>query len=127
MRAAVGDSMQPARYVGSEAQVLGLEAEIILLMAKQIDYKIGFLLMEFSCFIASVESCKADMCAGSSLTSEKIWNGHRYILLYCVFNFGGKIMRKLIKRIVGGKIPKKIIPMVTMADEDSPINRPIAA
>ena len=40
--------MQPARYVGSEAQVLGLEAEIILLMAKQIDYKIGFLPMEFS-------------------------------------------------------------------------------
>ena len=36
-------------------------------------------------------------------------------------------MRKLIKRIVGGKIPKNIIPMVTMADEDSPINRPIAA
>ena len=69
MRAAVGNSMQPARYVGSEAQVLGLEAEIILLMAKQIDYKIGFLLMEFSCFIASVESCKADMCGVSSLTS----------------------------------------------------------
>ena len=71
VRVAVGDSMQPACYVGSDGQVLGLEAEIILLMAKQIDYKVEFLPMEFSSLIASVESGKADMCSGSLIITDE--------------------------------------------------------
>ena len=62
---AVGDSMKPSSYVGSDGEVLGLEPEIILLIAKQLNYSVEFVPMEFSALIASVEAGKADMCAGS--------------------------------------------------------------
>lgn len=71
VRVAIGDSMQPACYVGSDGQMLGLEAEIILLMAKQIDYKVEFLPMDFSSLIACVESGKADLCAGSLIITDE--------------------------------------------------------
>ncbi len=71
IRVAIGDSMQPACYVSSNGQTIGLEAEVILLMAKELDYKVEFIPMEFSALIASVESGKADMCAGSLIITDE--------------------------------------------------------
>ncbi len=82
VRVAVGDSMQPACYVGSDGQVLGLEAEIILLMARQLDYKVEFLPMEFSSLIASVESGKADMCAGSLIITDERKKALNFVAYY---------------------------------------------
>ena len=48
VRVAVGDSMQPASYVNAAGDVLGMEAEIILMMAKKLDYKVEFMPMEFA-------------------------------------------------------------------------------
>lgn len=42
-------------------------------------------------------------------------NGHRYFLLYCVFNFGGKIMSKTIKSTADKTVPKNTVPVVTIA------------
>ena len=40
-------------------------------------------------------------------------NGHRYFLLYCVFNFGGTIMRTALSQNEG-KIPKDKMPMISI-------------
>ena len=40
-------------------------------------------------------------------------NGHRYFLLYCVFNFGGTIMRTALSQNEG-KVPKDKMPMVSI-------------
>lgn len=71
VRVAVGDSMQPASYVNAAGDVLGMEAEIILMMAKKLDYKVEFMPMEFASLIATVESGKADLCAGSLIITEE--------------------------------------------------------
>lgn len=42
-------------------------------------------------------------------------NGHTYFLLYCVFNFGGKIMRKAIEKGAGVNIAENQVPMITIA------------
>ena len=71
VRVAICDSMQPSAYLSADGQVLGMEAELILLLAKQLNYKVEFLPMEFSALIASVEAGKADMCAGTLIITEE--------------------------------------------------------
>lgn len=71
VRVAIGDSMQPACYINADGDVLGMEAEIILKMAKELDYKVEFMPMEFAALIASVESGKADFCCGSIIITEE--------------------------------------------------------
>ena len=71
IRVAVGDSMQPAAYINAAGDVLGFEPEILLMIAKKLDYKVEFIPMEFAALIASVESGKADVCAGSLIITEE--------------------------------------------------------
>ena len=71
IRIAMGDSMQPAAYINAAGDVLGFEPEIILMMAEKLDYKVEFVPMEFAALIASVESGKADACAGSLVITEE--------------------------------------------------------
>ena len=71
VRVAVGDSMQPASYINAAGDVLGFEPEIILMIAEKLDYKVEFIPMEFAALIASVESGKADFCAGSLIITEE--------------------------------------------------------
>ena len=66
--------MQPAAYINAAGDVLGFEPEILLMIAKKLDYKVEFIPMEFAALIASVESGKADVCAGSLIITEERCN-----------------------------------------------------
>ena len=98
IRVAVGDSMQPAAYINAAGDVLGFEPEILLMIAEKLDYKVEFIPMEFAALIASVESGKADVCAGSLIITEerqKVLNFLPYhetafVLIVCAENSSGE-------------------------------------
>ena len=65
IRVAACDSLEPMSYISGDGELKGMEIELILMMAKELDYKVSFTPMEFSGIIAAVESGKADICCGS--------------------------------------------------------------
>ncbi len=71
VKAAVCDTLEPMSYVGANGQTMGFDNELILLMAKQLDVHVDFIGMEFSAILASVQSGKALLGAGSIIISEE--------------------------------------------------------
>ena len=72
IRVAACDSLEPMSYISGDGELKGMEIELILMMAKELDYKVSFTPMEFSGILAAVESGKADICCGSLIiTAER--------------------------------------------------------
>lgn len=59
-------------YVGSGGEPLGLEIDLMLLVARELDMKVEMTTCEFASLIAALESGKADVASGSmSITEER--------------------------------------------------------
>ena len=71
VQAAVCDSLEPMSYVGEGGQPKGFDVEMILLIAKKLDVHVVFTAMEFSAVMASVESGKAAIGAGSIIVTDE--------------------------------------------------------
>lgn len=71
VKAAVVDTVEPMSYTGQNGQLIGFDIEIILLMAKELDVHVEFIGMELSAILASVQSGKALLGAGSIIVSEE--------------------------------------------------------
>ena len=65
------DSLEPMSYMGAEGQLLGLDIETILLIAKELDVHVTFLPMDFSAALSSLSSGKADIACGSIVVTEE--------------------------------------------------------
>lgn len=68
---AAADSMEPMTYMSGSGEMIGMEEELILMMAKELDYKVSFMPTEFSGILAAVEGGKADMCCGSLIITDQ--------------------------------------------------------
>ena len=63
---------EPMTYVGSGGEPLGLEIDLMLLVARELDMKVEMTTCEFASLIAALESGKADVASGSmSITEER--------------------------------------------------------
>lgn len=63
---------EPMTYVGSGGEPLGLEIDLMLLVARELDMKVEMTTCEFVSLIAALESGKADVASGSmSITEER--------------------------------------------------------
>ena len=71
VRVAVCDTLEPMSYAGGDGKLRGFDLEVILMMAKELDMHVEFTGMEFSAILASVQSGKADMGAGSIIITEE--------------------------------------------------------
>ena len=72
VQAAVCDTLEPMSYYGENGVLMGFDLEMILLMAKELDVHVDFTGMEFTAVMASVQSGKALMGAGSIIiTAER--------------------------------------------------------
>ncbi len=65
LHVAACDTLEPMSYVGKDNEVKGFDIEIILMIAKKLDYKVEFTGMDFAAILAGVQSGKADMGTGS--------------------------------------------------------------
>ena len=65
------DSLEPMSYVGQDGQVLGLDVETILLIAKELDVHVDFSPMDFSAVLSSLGSGKADIICGSIVVTDE--------------------------------------------------------
>ncbi|SNU08093.1 polar amino acid transport system substrate-binding protein [Lachnospiraceae bacterium] len=65
------DTLQPMSYVGEGGELCGFDVEMILLMAKELDYHVNFTGMDFAAALATVESGKADMACGSIVVTDE--------------------------------------------------------
>lgn len=71
VKAAVCDSLEPMSYIGVSGTPAGFDIEMILLMAEELDIRVDFSAMEFSAIMASVQSGKADIGAGSIVVTDE--------------------------------------------------------
>ena len=71
VRAAVVDTVEPMSYTGQNGELMGFDIELILLMAKELDVHVEFIGMELSSILASVQSGKALLGAGSIIISDE--------------------------------------------------------
>lgn len=69
--AAVVDTVEPMSYVGENGQLIGLDVEIILLMAKELDVHVEFTGMDLSAILAAVQSGKAKLGGGSIIITDE--------------------------------------------------------
>lgn len=65
------DSLEPMSYVGQDGQLLGLDIETILLIAKELDVHVEFTPMDFSAVLSSVGVGKADIGCGSIVVTDE--------------------------------------------------------
>ncbi len=71
VKAAVCDTLEPMSYVGANGQLMGFDIEMILSIAKELDVHVDFIGMEFSAILASVQSGKALLGAGSIIVTDE--------------------------------------------------------
>ncbi len=71
VKVAACDALEPMSYVGADGQLLGLDIETILLIAKELDMHVEFMPMDFSAVLASIGSGKADIGCGSIVTTDE--------------------------------------------------------
>ena len=63
---------EPMTYLGSGGEPLGLEIDLLLLIARELDRKVEMTTCEFASLITALESGKADVVSGSlSITEER--------------------------------------------------------
>jgi len=65
------DTVEPMSYVGQDGEILGLDIETILLIAKELDVHVNFIPMDFSAVLSSIEAGKADIACGSIVITEE--------------------------------------------------------
>lgn len=65
------DSLVPASYMNTEGELLGLDIETILIIAKELDIHVDFIPMDFSAVLASLSAGKADIICGSIIVSDE--------------------------------------------------------
>lgn len=67
------DLHEPMGYVGGGGEPLGLEPDLVLLIARELDMKVEMTSCEFNSLIAALESGKADVASGCmSITKERM-------------------------------------------------------
>ncbi len=71
VRVAACDTLEPMSYVGGDGELYGFDLEVILMIAREMDVKVKFTGMEFGAILASVQSGKADIGAGSIIITEE--------------------------------------------------------
>ncbi len=71
VRVAACDTLEPMSYVGGDGELKGFDLEVILMIAKEMDVHVEFTGMEFAAILASVQSGKADIGAGSIIITEE--------------------------------------------------------
>ena len=82
IRAAVCDSLEPMSYVGKGGELKGFDLEMMLLIARELDVHVDFSGMEFAAVMASVESGKADIGAGSIIVTDERRQGADFVEYY---------------------------------------------
>ncbi|MCR5421725.1 MAG: transporter substrate-binding domain-containing protein [Lachnospiraceae bacterium] len=71
VRVAACDALEPMSYVGKDGELMGLDIETILLIAKELDVHVEFIPMDFSGVLSSIGSGKADIGCGSIVTTDE--------------------------------------------------------
>ena len=71
IKVAACDSLEPMSYLGNGGNVMGFDADIVLLMAKEMDVKVEFVPMEFAAILSYVQSGKALMGIGSIIVTDE--------------------------------------------------------
>lgn len=71
VQVAACDALEPMSYVGQGGNLLGLDIETILLIARELDVHVEFTPMDFSAVLSSIGSGKADIGCGSIVTSDE--------------------------------------------------------
>ena len=71
VKVAACDALEPMSYVGEGGELLGLDIETILLIAKELDVHVEFTPMDFAAVLASIGSGKADIGCGSIVTTDE--------------------------------------------------------
>ena len=71
VKVAACDALEPMSYVGQDGELLGLDIETILLIAKELDVHVEFTPMDFSAVLSSIGSGKADIGCGSIVTTDE--------------------------------------------------------
>ena len=71
IQAAVCDTLEPMSYAGEGGKLMGFDVEMILLMAEKLDVHVEFTGMEFSAILATVQSGKATLGAGSIIVTNE--------------------------------------------------------
>lgn len=64
-------SLEPVSYLGENEKVLGYDIDTLLAAAKELDYHLNFIPMEFADTLAFIQSGKADIACGSILITEE--------------------------------------------------------
>ena len=71
VQVAACDALEPMSYVGQDGQLLGLDIEVILLIAKELDVHVEFTPMDFSAVLSTLGSGKADVGCGSIVVTDE--------------------------------------------------------
>ncbi|MBR0396890.1 MAG: transporter substrate-binding domain-containing protein [Eubacterium sp.] len=71
VQVAACDALEPMSYVGQDGELLGLDIETILLIARELDVHLEFTPMDFSAVLSSIGSGKADIGCGSIVTTDE--------------------------------------------------------
>ncbi|MCR4892412.1 MAG: ABC transporter permease subunit [Lachnospiraceae bacterium] len=71
IKVAACDALEPMSYMGKNGEMLGLDIETILLIAKELDMHVEFTPMDFSGVLSSIGSGKADIGCGSIVTTDE--------------------------------------------------------
>ncbi len=82
VKVAAGDTLEPMSYAGEGGAICGFDAEMILLMAKELDIRVEFTGMEFAAMLAAVQSGKADMGCGSIIITDERREAVNFIEYY---------------------------------------------
>ncbi len=65
------DSLEPMSYMGTDGQLMGLDVETILMIAKELDVRVEFTPMDFSAALSSIGAGKADIACGSIVITDE--------------------------------------------------------
>lgn len=71
VRVAACDTVEPMSYAGEGGEIKGFDAEMILLMAKEMDVHVEFIGMEFAAILSAVQAGKTDMACGSIIITDE--------------------------------------------------------
>ncbi len=71
IRVAATDTVEPMSYAGEGGVIMGFDAEVILLMAKELDVRVEFTGMEFAAALSAVQAGKADIACGSIIITDE--------------------------------------------------------
>ncbi len=82
VKVAATDTVEPMSYAGEGGAIMGFDAEIILLMAKELDVHVEFTGMEFAAALSAVQTGKSDMACGSIIITDERREGMDFVEYY---------------------------------------------